>query len=157
VTSGNLLYNPGFEIEPGAPGWYRNNLARVVNEQVYDIPARAHSGAWFLETNTSQTGGSMAQDVQQTPVAGDSYNASVWLRSPGGEPFSVCVVIWALGTMNVPGQTCTTVGAAWQQVSASLDPPQAAGAYSKLRLEVYENTPGLNLDIDDASLTRSVQ
>jgi surface antigen len=151
----NLLYNPSFEIEPGAPGWYRNNLAQAVNEQVYSDPSRAHDGSWFLETNTSQAGGSIAQDVEQAPVAGHEYDFSVWLRSPGGQPFSVCVVVWALGTNNTPGQTCTTVGGAWQQVTATLVPPQIGGQYTKLRAEVYENASGVNLDVDTASLTDS--
>jgi hypothetical protein len=90
--------------------------------------------------------------VGQIPVAGHEYDLSIWLRSPGGQPFSVCIVIWALGTTNTPGQTCTTVGGAWQQVSAALVPPQIAGQYTKLRAEVYENTTGVNLDLDSATL-----
>ena len=101
----NLLANPGFETEPGAPGWFRNNLTTSVNEQVYNIPARAHSGSWFFETNTSRQGGSIAQDLAISPGAGDDYQFSIWLRSPSGAPFSICPTIWALGTAgNTPAR-----------------------------------------------------
>jgi hypothetical protein len=150
----NLLSNPSFESVPGAPGWFRNNRAAGVNEQVYSDAGRAHGGSWFLETNTAQAGGSIAQDVLGAPGPDERYQFSIWMRSPTGQPFGVCATLWALGTTNTAGQTCATVGGAWQQVTTSLAIPHgvASGQYSKLRVEVYENTTALNLDLDDASL-----
>jgi surface antigen len=150
----NLLRNPGFENVPGAPGWFRNNLAAGVNEQVYSDTGRAHGGSWFFETNTKQRGGSIAQDLPYAPGPGDRYEFSIWLRSASGQAYSACPTIWALGTPNTPAQQCATVGGTWQQVTTTLAIPHGtpAGQYSKLRVEVYEGTPALNLDLDDASL-----
>jgi surface antigen len=153
----NLLRNPGFESVPGAPGWFRNNLAAGVNEQVYSDAGRAHGGTWFFETNTKQPGGSIAQDLPIAPGPDERYQSSIWLRSPSGQPFTACPTIWALGTTNTPAQTCATVDGAWQQVTTTLVIPHGtpAGQYSKLRVEVYETTTVLNLDLDDASLTET--
>jgi surface antigen len=147
----NRLLNPGFESVPGIPSWFRNNLADGVNWSVYSDTGVAHGGTWFVQTNTAQAGGSISQDLPLPPAAGDVYRFSVWMRSAGGQPYTACPTIWALGTPNTPAQTCATVGAAWQQVTTTMVVP-SGGQFSRLRVEIYESTPHLNLDLDDASL-----
>jgi surface antigen len=148
----NLLINPSFESLPGAPGWYRNNLRQYMNIAAYGIPSRAHDGVGFLEANTSVVAGSIAQDVAVAPSAGHTYTFSIWLRSPSGTSFPVCVAVWFLGTTNTNGSNCTNVGGAWQEVTAQA---VAGAGYRSIRAEVYLKATVLNLDFDTASLVSS--
>ncbi|MGA2356566.1 MAG: hypothetical protein ABSG02_18900 [Terriglobales bacterium] len=87
-STANLLKNASFE--KSSAGWRANNLASGVNLQQYNPgvgAGYAHDGAGYLEMNSSQAGGSVAQDISISPQQGQSYTFSVWLRaSPGAEP-----------------------------------------------------------------------
>jgi LasA protease len=145
----NLLSNPSFEQLPGAPGWGRNANAGNENIQAYGDASRAHDGVGFLEANTSVVGGSIAQDVAVTPQPGRTYTFSIWLRSPDGSPFSVCVAIWFLGGTNSSGSNCTSVGGAWQDILVA---GLAGGGHTSMRAEIYLKTTTHNLDFDTATL-----
>jgi len=149
----NLLKNASFESS--SAGWRANNLAGSVNLQQYNPgvgPGYAHDGSGYLEMNTSQAGGSVAQDISIPPQQGQSYTFSVWLRaSPSAtSQISGTVTLWGLGGTQENGGTNFTVGQAWTLVTAPLD-VQNSG-HSALRAEIYMDTTGQNLDADGAKL-----
>jgi hypothetical protein len=146
----NLLSNPSFEQLPGAPGWFRNYNASSENDAAYGDASRAHDGVGFLEANTSATSGSsIAQNVAVTPQAGVGYTASIWLRSPDGTPFSICLALWFIGSTSNAASNCTTIGGSWQDVQVS---GGVGGGYSSMRIEIYLKTTTHNLDFDTATL-----
>jgi hypothetical protein len=145
----NRLSDPSFESAPSAPGWYRNNFGTKMNMAAYANASRAHDGVGFLEANTSEVSGSIAQDISAAPVAGQRYVFSIWLRSADGNPFPVCVALWFLGTSNTNGSTCVTVGGTWQDVQAEA---VAGSGYHSIRGEVYLKAATRNLDFDTATL-----
>ena len=149
TLSANLLQNASFESS--AVGWFKNNLANAVNMAQYNPGPHgagyAHDGSGFLEMNTSQPGGSVAQNVACYPQPEGSYSFSVWLRVPPNSPdVSGSVVLWGLGGTEEKGSTSFTVGEQWTLVTATLDIQQPG--HNSLRGEIYMETTGANLDAD---------
>ena len=144
----NLLQNASFESS--SAGWRANNLASAVNLQQYKsshypAPFSSYVGSGFLEMNTSQPGGSVAQDVTISTQPGQSFSFSVWLRAaPGQNPVSGSVALWGLGGTQENGSTNFTVGQAWTLVTAAVD-VQNSG-HTSLRAEIYMTTTGANFD-----------
>ena len=154
MIKANLLQNASFESS--SAGWRANNLASAVNLQQYGSshyppPFACYDGYGFLEMNTSQAGGSVAQDVTIAPQPGQSYSFSVWLRAaPGVNSVSGSVALWGLGGTQENGSTSFTVGQEWTLVTAPLD-VQNPG-HTSLRAEIYMQTTGANFDADGAQL-----
>ena len=150
----NLLQNASFESS--SAGWRANNLASAVNLQQYKsshypAPFSSYVGSGFLEMNTSQPGGSVAQDVTISTQPGQSFSFSVWLRAaPGQNPVSGSVALWGLGGTQENGSTNFTVGQAWTLVTAAVD-VQNSG-HTSLRAEIYMTTTGANFDACGAQL-----
>ena len=117
------------------------------------MPAFAHDGSGFMETNTAVAGGSMGQDVAVTTSVGQSYAFSVWLRSRTSTPVSGTLSLWGMGGTLEQGHTDFTVGPQWTLVSAPLDVAQAG--HTQLRAEVYMATTGTSLDLDGAELIKN--
>jgi hypothetical protein len=157
-ADGAQLINTGLEngnFEDSSAGWFQSALASDVNLQQYNPGSEgagyAKNGNGFLEMNTSQPEGSVAQDVSVALAPGQSYTFSVWLRAtPGESPFSVDVALWALGGTQEQGATGATVGQSWTLVTAPLD-VQNSG-HTELRAEIYMGTTNENLDADGATL-----
>ncbi len=147
----NLLSYPSFE---GAfTRWIPGN--GFVNRQVFKDP-RAQDGEWFAASNTSVAGRSFAQDFVVQTKANERYTFSIWLRSSNvTKPFSGKVALWALGgTKSIASVTNYTVSGEWTKVDVSVD-VGSTGA-KQLRVEVYMNTTGATLWLDNGSLTRNV-
>ncbi len=158
-ADGAQLINAGLQnasFESSSAGWRANNLASAVNLQQYGSshyppPFACYDGYGFLEMNTSQAGGSVAQDVTIAPQPGQSYSFSVWLRAaPGVNSVSGSVALWGLGGTQENGSTSFTVGQEWTLVTAPLD-VQNPG-HTSLRAEIYMQTTGANFDADGATL-----
>jgi beta-lactam-binding protein with PASTA domain len=145
----NGLRNPSFESGT-TDGWDAVNLAQSVNHSVYGNSSVAQDGYWYMEMNTSQGGGSVAQDSLNRPYWGGSYTFTLWLRSPDGTPFSGRLQLWGLDGFQEAGYTDFTVGPGWSYVTATLTPQYSNHTF--LRAEIYMFTTGHNLDIDNAQL-----
>lgn len=143
------LENASFE--QGTAGW---NLTPGAAWATYG--ATAAEDADYLEFNTGQAGSgtSIYQDVSSAPVKGQSFRATMVLRSPSAAPASAQLVLWALGP-DVPAESqATTIelsSAAWQAFSVELG--VTANGYDDLRVQVYLDTTGVNVDADAAGLT----
>src|SRR5271168_4491369 len=98
TPAGNVLQNASFQSS--SAGWRANNLASAVSlaqykSSHYPAPFFSYDGSGFLEMNTSQPEGSVAQDVTVFPQPGQSYSFSVWLRAaPGVNSVSGSVTLW---------------------------------------------------------------
>ena len=108
----------------------------------------AREGAAYGAVRTDAAGRSFVQDVPVPTAAGASRTFSIWLRSPSEARGSVALT----GTGGSDERTATgfAVGPRWTLVSAPLD---ASVAHSGLRAEVVLDTPGVELDVDGASLS----
>jgi len=156
-ADGARLINAGLEnasFESSSAGWRANNLASSVNLKQYRPGVGyPHDGEGYLEMNTSQPGGSVAQDVKISTQPGQSWSFSVWLRAAPNvtSPISGTVALWGLGGTQESGSTNFTVNnQEWTLVTAPLD-VQNSG-HTSLRAEIYMNTAGANLDADGACL-----
>lgn len=141
------LSDAGFEA--GLGSW---NLTPGQNWAVYDS-ASAPMGSDYLETNSGAIADpTVYEDMAGAPVAGHSYQGSVYLRSPSSTPVSVTLVVWALGGPDTEiGQSDFTVSSSsWAPYYTDLD--VADSGHSDLRFQIYIGTLGANLDIDGAAL-----
>ena len=152
LSNPELLTDPSF-AQPGIGPW---QTGPGQNRAVYQSSS-APVGQNYLETNSGTAAGpSVFQDVPAGPVPGHSYTASVLLRAPAATPFSVSMVVWALGgsAPNEIGQTVFTVSSStWSRFSTTLD--IGSSGHTFLRFQVYINTPTQNLDLDGAMLQDS--
>jgi len=133
-------------FDDSASGW---TLSPGGNYAVYS--GASPMGSNYLETNATSSGGSVYQDVPATPAPGHSYDAAVMLRSPGGVPVQVDLVLWALGGPSPTelGQSVVTVSSStWAPFATDVD-VNGAG-HNDLRLQVFVQTVGVNVDVDGA-------
>ena len=117
----------------------------------------AKDGQYFLETNIGSlplsTDPSLYQDISIAPQVGQSFDFSVWARSPSGIPISLTIVLWGTASSHSDEDQPTNVTVSsknWELISAPLD-DQVAG-HGKLRAQIYLHSAG-NLDLDGASLS----
>ena len=138
---------PSFEAS--VANWeFKNGF---MNRAIYQFGAEAHDGTWILASNTAVPGRSVGQDVPAAVLPGDSYTATVWLRSSSGTvPFTGSFALWSMGARPEAGSTNFSVGPAWTPVTTTLTTTQAS---SSLRFEIYLNSVDFDLWIDDASIT----
>lgn len=130
-------------------GWGASN--GFINQQVYNDPSIAQDGSWFLAMNTPVAGRAMTQDVVRNVNPGDQVNASVWLRSESGAPFTGTVALWGLGGTTEMSPEPFTVGATWTEITVEL--PVRASAHSLVRLDIYMQTTTDTLWLDNAAMT----
>ncbi|HXZ62839.1 MAG TPA: hypothetical protein VEG62_08860, partial [Acidimicrobiales bacterium] len=96
------------------------------------------SGQNALYTNSgSNSSDSLWQDIAGAPVAGHAYTASMFLQSETGSPFTVSVVVWALGGSAPAQETTNTeaIGTSWTPISVGLDVGSAGHTF--LRVQIY--------------------
>jgi Carbohydrate binding domain len=150
-VTGTSLQDAGVSHASFAAGLGPWATAPGQNRAIYSSPS-APDGQNYLETNSgSSSSPSVYQDVPNTLLAGHSFTASVFLRSPTGAPVNVGLVLWALGGSTHVGQTTVTVsGTAWARYSTEVDVPDSSD--SDLRLQLYLGTAGANLDLAGAAL-----
>ena len=157
VSSG--LKNASFELSGNGtpPGDWSNSSGPIETYcQPFSPGLTSHDGHCIAEAN-SPNGGNVYQDITDLSssqlAAGNSYDFSVWLRSPSGQPFNACVNLFALpaGSQIGDQQTCQTIGSDWTLLSAPRDIVQSGNTF--LRAAVYLYTANLNLDMDGATLS----
>jgi hypothetical protein len=143
---GNLLANGSFENS--ANPWQVYEIA--TNLTAYNNSNYAVEGSWYGEMNTSQTNGSVYQDVAIAAQAGQSYTFSIWVRSADGTAFSGMLNLFALGNPVQGASTRFTAGGSWTQVTVGLG--VTSGGSTSLRAQIYMTTTGHNLDVDGAQI-----
>jgi len=139
----NGLAGASFEA-PNFANWNRFPRGALTASTV---TGAAREGQAYGAVASVESGRSFAQDVGVASSAGQSRTFSVWLRSPSAARGSV--VLTGLGGSEEIGATPFFVGPAWTLVSAPLD---ASSAHTGLRAEVVVDTPGVEVDVDGASL-----
>lgn len=138
------LQSPSFES--GSGPWPTSN--GFVNRVVYS--GAAENGSKFFATNTSVAGNSFFQRVSWPVSTAGSYTARIWLKSASGKPYTGRFALWATGGANSNAVTSFTVGGTWTPVQVTL--PVTARGQTQLILEIYEDTTGKTLYVDNASL-----
>jgi len=156
-VAGALLEDAGLSDAGFSQGIGSWQVGPGQNRSIYES-STVPSGQNYLEVNSGTTpGASLYQDVPVTPVVGDTYEASVFLRSPTGTSVPVTVVVWALGG-SAPeelGQTQVTVGTtSWMPFSTNVgigDP-----GHQFLRFQIYVGAEDQNVDADEPTLEQSL-
>lgn len=144
----NLLRNGSLE-EGSAVGWGVLGPG-TTNVAAYNDAARAKDQGWYGETNVSEPGGSIYQDIAIAPQQGESYAFSLWVRSKTTAPVQLNIVLWAAGGNQQSGGRRIAVGRTWRFVSVPLDVRE--GGHGHLRAQVYVDTPGRSVNFDGASV-----
>lgn len=144
---GNLLRSPSFE-GGSVNGWGASN--GFINQALYNNPALAQSGNWFLATNTPVSGRALSQDVARSTAVGELITTALWVRSESGT-FTGTLALWALGGTNELNLVNFTATTTWQQISVGL--PIKRSNHSTMRLDLYLASPGTTLWIDSGLMT----
>lgn len=142
----NLLVNPNFGAGMGS--W---NVASGQNWAIYDSSS-APVGQTYLETNSGSASSPTVEQDASAPSQGNSYQGSVYLRSPSSQPIGVALVIWAVGgSSNEDAQDDFTVSSSsWTRYYTDLD--VAGSGHTGLIFQLYIGNSGTNLDVDGAML-----
>jgi hypothetical protein len=113
-----------------------------------------------LQTNSTPSGGSVYQNMPVTPLVGQNFSATVWVRcgAPCPSGISGSFFLHAVDSAGVgqsSGTSFTVSGVdGWKPVTASLD--VLSGGRVELRGQIYLNTPTRNFDVDAAASSVSV-
>jgi hypothetical protein len=131
-----------------AAAWvpYNKSNAVYLQSRVSD----AFDGSRVLEVRSAVIGGSVAQDTDQTPLAGNTYVFTAWLRAGSPAVVAGTLALWALGKTPAMAITAFEVGQRWTPIQVSLN--IHASDFAGLRTELYLITTGVPLDIDATSL-----
>lgn len=139
------LSQPGFEA---LGAWRFKN--GYMNRVIY-TSSTSYEGARYLAGSTHIPGRSVGQDIYRAPLPGETFTATIWMRSPRpGTTFRGKLVLWALGGSSENSVTRFEVGEEWTPVTVQL--PVLRSGHSRLRLEVYLASTGIDLALDAASL-----
>lgn len=145
----NLLPNPSFETD--ASSWNNGLMQGVVELASGADGVLAVDGKKFAVTNAGFTGGSIASDVARTMATGETYTGSIWLRTvTPGTTWNGTLALWALGGANEVGASAITVTDVWTKYTVQV--PIASGPHNNLRFELYNQSPGVQLYLDGASI-----
>jgi hypothetical protein len=135
------------------PGWTMRPNGGTTSECRYVDEERAQQGGVFEEWQGSVSGASISQDVLEEPQVGQNYTFSVWVRAPQ-EPVSGVIAVYGLKPSEVIGDRqethFTTAGKGWQRIAVPLT--VTASGEERIRVQLYEQSPGRNLDLDGAAL-----
>jgi hypothetical protein len=142
--SANLAVNPSMESATLAwnSGLTQNAAQRIAGTAA--LPAM--DGNYLLSATYS---GSIATDVKRRTAEGETYTATLWVRSgTPGATWSGDLALWAIGGNQEAavqrGLQITDTG--WTQLKIELGIGQPV--HEALRLELYSGTPGVQLLID---------
>lgn len=143
----NKLLNPTFAS--GAGPWTRRSAAG--GQSNWAVYAGGYEAPNFLEFNCAGTvaGCSVYQDIGSGFVRStDSYTFGTLVRCPANQPACpVSLVLWSLSQGAAAGRSYS-VPADGQWYLLEMRGEEWASAWGYLRFEVYNNHPGVNLDID---------
>ncbi len=139
------LSQPGFEAL-GTWTFKNGYMDRVIYTST-----EAYEGRRFLAGSTQLGGRSVGQDIARVPLAGETFTATIWMRSPRpGTTFRGNLALWALGGSSENSTTRFEVGEEWTPVTVQL--PVLRSGHNRLRLEVYLYSTRIDLALDAASL-----
>jgi len=146
----NLL--PNGSLESGSTGWgiheSRTNMTVYASSQV-GSPGPV-DGAHLGATNTPNANGSIEANVTRKLAAGDSYTATIWLRSgSAGSTFKGTLALWELGPDgNSAASAAVSVGTKWTKYTVSLTVQHSTA--TSLRLQLYQTANGPTVFFDGA-------
>ncbi len=144
VTAG--MVNPSLEQGTNAPGWFSSGGGATV--QSYADPS-AMDGTWMGETSIQVANNGLVQNIAIAPQPGQSYEASVWVRSKGA-PVTGYLALWPAGGTLETGSTWFTTTSNWQLVQAPLN--VLNGGHTSLQVQLILQTTNTNLDFDGMAL-----
>ena len=164
IANGNssaaiALQNPSFEANVGcavAPsGWFFSRNGEGYGDCIYADPSNSYDGSNFLDVVSGSPPVSLAQDVPVIPGPGETYVLTAYVKSPPGEPPGAQgrLALWALSGNEEHSATPFTTTGSWQQISVTLTP--TAASHSALRAEIYYDSPGQRILLDDVALQRT--
>jgi len=144
----NLLDNGSFENNTAS--WqFRGTLDRQVIQT-----ATADAGASAMRLRANTAGDSLQQSVNRTVLPGESYDGSMAVRTiSAGSTAKIRVAVWGLGGSAENSVSALTVGNSWTDVETSLLVERSG--HTQVRIEVYVDTPGVLVEVDDARVVRS--
>jgi surface antigen len=150
------LQNSSFEASAGCgipPGWFFSR-ADAYGSCIYKDPATAYDGANFLDVETGSPWVSVAQDVAVIPGPGERYVLTAYVRSPPGVVPGAQgrLALWALGGSEEHSDSPFTTTSSWQKVSITLSVGNSG--HSALRTEIYYDSAGWRVLLDDVTLSR---
>ena len=144
------MSSPSFEN--GFGRWTPGN--GFINRVIYTNPDKAVDGSSLLGTNTTVKGRSMSQTITRNVSVSSSYTATLWVRSANGKPFTGNVALWALGASSQSRSTSFTVTDTWTPIAVTL--PVTKAGNNRLKLEIYLNTTGATLYVDNVTVTTNL-
>ncbi len=113
----------------------------------------AKDGDYYLSATAPTSGGTILQTAARTSTASEQATGVVWLRAWSGT-VTGRIILWGLGVKNESVAQAYTVGTTWTAVTVALP---FTTAHTSTRLQVSSLSPGVRLDVDDASLTFGAQ
>ncbi len=133
--------------------WYRSSPS-TSNAAIYTTnTGYSMEGAGYVEWNDSVANDALGQSIALSPSVGQSYTASIWVRSNDGTPLNGSFFLYGMGGTQEGTGTAFTATSNWQLISAPLDITQSG--HSALLFYVYLGTTGHNLDMDGAMVTNA--
>ena len=149
----NILQNNAFSSDDV---WAPYNTGEDVTFAI-DVDAHGHASEGVGLMSVSATDGSIKQDLQRAVGAGDTVEFTVWVRSQDGQPIEGRLGVWASPDLSDQEPCCTTdvlptfvADSQWRQVR--FERPLDADHDGSLRAEIYVETTGPTLLIDDAAV-----
>ena len=152
----SMASNGGFEN--GSAPWVtypgtHSNYATLVNAST-----TAHGGAHWGETNTSDSGGGIYQDVGAVTSPGQTICGSAWVRTEGpatGASGTFALFALGAGVTDAGGATFSGLGDGdnWTRVDTCTE---ATVAHGTVRIQFYPTPGGPTLDMDDVDVDSSL-
>jgi hypothetical protein len=127
-------------IVPGSGG--------TVATAAYADSTIAHGGDNYLQFSASGSAGSISYPSTFTPVVGDNYTASVWVKSANGSNMSGQLGISLEGGTTEQRWVSFTANGTWQQVWVTI--PVTKTNNTTIKTLVKSSTLGASMLIDDA-------
>jgi len=151
MLSPERLANGSFEN--GTQAWSRSD--DTVNLVSYSTSATgidAPDGARFAQANTTTSGASVSSEALVDVEAEEEYRGSLWIRTASSsDSFRGRLALWALGGEEAEvAVSDIDVDGEWRQIVVDL--PVRRDGHTSLRLELYLDTPGVTVRMDDAHL-----
>jgi len=112
---------------------------------------RAQAGSGFISVKTAAAGTSIAKNVPRTVRKGQSYTATVWVRSASvDDSYEGRLILRTRGGSLETATQNFVAGAEWTPVSVYLD--VANSGHTGLRLQIKSTTANQSLFVDTASV-----
>ncbi|MCU1527632.1 MAG: hypothetical protein JWP75_1395 [Frondihabitans sp.] len=143
-VSPNRLTQGSFET--GTAPWNHGTGVKWATYKGTGLP----DGTAFLQTNAATAGTSITQDLTLQPLIGSTYTASIWVKNGSTTAATGRLALWSFGAVSsAASQSFTTTGT-WTLVQVTI--PISTTDITGLRIEVYEDSVGINMNLDSALL-----